>query len=311
MELIYILTYDCNFRCSYCDIDKRKEDISKVILKKSIHFLQKNKFNISKTKFFWWEPLLKKNDIKYIIENFPNKYNSNFYITSNSTLIDEDFIDFVKIKNIKLTFSIDWDNKANSENRFLLNWDNLSSQIINNTKQYSENIRINQVITSKNSKDFFKNFKFIYDLWVRNFNFLPEYYREWTKEWLLNLKKWFDEIFIFYNKWNTFKLINLENYSDTSFFNLWIVIDTDWKIYWTNLILFWNFEKYKKELIIWNIYDWLIYDIEDILFKNNYINIIKIILGKEYFNNILKSVEYVDLILNNFCNKFKITKDAK
>jgi sulfatase maturation enzyme AslB (radical SAM superfamily) len=52
MELIYILTYDCNFRCSYCDIDKRKEDISKNILEESINFLNKNNFNIKKTKFF-------------------------------------------------------------------------------------------------------------------------------------------------------------------------------------------------------------------------------------------------------------------
>jgi MoaA/NifB/PqqE/SkfB family radical SAM enzyme len=268
--------------------------------------LNKNNFNIKKTKFFGWEPLLKKEEIKYVIDNFPKRHKTNFYITSNSTLIDDNFFNFVKTKNIKLTFSIDGGNKATSENRFLLNWDNLSSQIINNTKKYSKSIRINQVITSKNSKDFFKNFKFIYNLWVREFNFLPEYYREWTKEWLLNLKKWFDKILNFYNKWNTFKLVNLENYSDTSFFNLWIIIDTDWKIYWTNLILSGIFEKYKKELFIWNIYEWLIYNIENKEFIEDYINIIGIILKKEYSNNILKSVEYIDLILNNFCNEWNI-----
>jgi len=305
MELIYILTYDCNFRCTYCDIDKRDKNISNNVLEKSLVFLNKNNFDIDKIKFFWWEPLIKKENIKYIVNNFPNKYKTLFYITSNSTLIDENFIEFVKEKNIKLTFSLDWDNKTTSENRLLLNWNNLSSTIIENTKKYSEFIRINQVITSKNSKDFFKNFKFIYDLWVREFNFLPEYYKEWSKEWLKNLKNWFDEILEFYRKWNTFKLVNLENYSDMAFFNLGIIIDTDWKIYWTNLILSGIFEKYKKELVIWDIDKWLLIDIKNKIFIKEYLFKVKNILEKEYSNKIMKSVYYVDNILNNFCNKIK------
>ncbi len=305
MELIYILTYDCNFRCSYCDIKKRKQDISFEVLEKSLDFLEENNFDIKKIKFFWWEPLIKKQDIKYIINNFPKKYNSEYFITSNSTLIDDDFIKFTKEKKINLTFSIDWDNNTNQENRKLISWDSLSNKIIENTKKYSKFIRINQVITSENSKDFFKNFNFIYDLWVRKFNFLPEYYREWSKQWLINLKKWFDEILEFYRNWNNFELINLENYSKTSFFNLWLVIDTDWKIYLTNLILSWIFEKYKKDLVIWNIYDWLKVDIKDDFFIKNYIMKIENIVKKEYPNEVLKSVKYVDLILNNFCYEFK------
>jgi len=306
MELIYILTYDCNFRCNYCDIKKRKEDISEDILKKSLEFLEKNNFNIKKIKFFGWEPLLKKKEIEYIIENFPKKFNPKYFITTNSSLIDKDFIKFCKKNNINLTFSIDGNNKANSENRILKNWKNLSRNIIENTKKYSKIIRINQVITSKNSKDFFKNFKFIYNLWVRKYNFLPEYYREWSKDWLKNLKYWFDKIFNFYKNWNNFELINIENYSETSFFNLWLVIDTTWNIYWTNLILSWVFEKYKKELIIWDIEKWLIYNFKNKKFIKNYVNKIENILRKEYSNNILKSVMYVDLILNNFCDKWNI-----
>lgn len=305
MELIYILTYDCNFRCSYCDIDKRKQDISFEVLEKSLEFLEKNNFDIDKVKFFWWEPLLKKQEIKFIVNNFPKRHTLKYFITSNSTLIDKDFINFVKENNINLTFSIDWDRKANSKNRKLISWYSLSDKIIENTKSYSNFIRINQVITSKNSGDFFKNFKFIYDLWVRKFNFLPEYYRQWSKEWLINLKKWFDDILRFYKNWNNFELINLENYSETPFFNLGLVIDTDWKIYWTNLILSWIFEKYKKELVIWNIFNWLKIDMKDENFIKNYLIKIENILKREYSNNILKSVQYVDLILNNFCDEFK------
>ena len=203
MELIYILTYDCNFRCKYCDIDKREEEISDSLLKSSIDFLEKNNFDIDKVKFFWWEPLLKQNYIKYIVNNFPKKYNPWFYTTTNSTLLNDDFITFIKDNNFKLTFSIDWNAKTTSENRLLINGENLSEKIISNTKKYKDYIRVNQVTTSKNSSNFFKNFKFIYDLWVREFNFLPEYYREWSKTWLQNLKKWFDEILEFRKKEKT------------------------------------------------------------------------------------------------------------
>jgi uncharacterized protein len=306
MELIYILTYDCNFRCKYCDIDKREEEISDSLLKSSIHFLEKNNFDIDKVKFFWWEPLLKQNYIKYIVNNFPAKYNPGFYTTTNSTLLNEDFITFIKENNFKLTFSIDWDADTTSENRLLLNGSNLSDKVISNTKKYKDYIRVNQVITSKNSSDFFKNFKFIYDLWVREFNFLPEYYREWTKEWLQNLKKWFDEILKFKNNWNNFLLVNLENYSETAFFNLWIVIDTTWKIYWTNLILSGIFEKYKDILEIGDIQKWLKIDINDEKFIIEYTEKINTCINKEYSNNILKSVKYVDLILNNFAYKWNI-----
>jgi sulfatase maturation enzyme AslB (radical SAM superfamily) len=52
MELIYILTYDCNLRCSYCDIDKQNKNISNEVVEKSLEFLNNNSFNINKVKFF-------------------------------------------------------------------------------------------------------------------------------------------------------------------------------------------------------------------------------------------------------------------
>ena len=75
MQLIYILTYDCNFRCKYCDVYKHKNSISKEIIDQSLLFLKKHNFEINKVKFFWWEPLLKQDFIKNIINNFPNNYN--------------------------------------------------------------------------------------------------------------------------------------------------------------------------------------------------------------------------------------------
>ncbi len=305
MELIYILTYDCNFRCKYCDINKKNNSITNEIIDKSFDLLEKNDILIDKVKFFWWEPLIRKDYIKYIVNNFPKKYSPKYYVTTNSTLVDQEFMKFVLDNWINITFSIDWDKNTTWTNRVLINGENLSENIIENVKKYAKFIRVNQVITSKNSSEFFKNFKFIYDLWVRKFNFLPEYYSLWSKKWLINLQKWFQEIKIFLDNWNFFELINLDNFSQTSFYNLWIVIDTDWSIYPTNLILSWKFEKYKDILKIWDVN--IKNKIKENSIKKIYNEINKII-DKEYSIEILKSVKYTDLILNNFCNEFTMKK---
>lgn len=305
MELIYILTYDCNFRCKYCDIHKRKESITLDTIKQSLEFLNRWNFSIEKVKFFWGEPLIKRDFIKYIIHNFPKKYFPQFYVTTNATLVDDDFMLFAKENNLIITFSIDWDIETTAKNRVLQNGENSAIKVIENTRKYSGDIRINQVITSQTAPLFFDNFKFIYDLWVRKFNFLPEYYSEWTKAWLKNLKLWFDKIRSFYNDWNNFHLVNLENYSEIAFFNFWLVVDTDWKIYWTNLVLSWVFEKYKKELQIWNLDSELFFDIYDEEFQKWYFSLIWKLIKKEYSTELL-SVKYVDLILSNFCEKWTI-----
>jgi hypothetical protein len=62
------------------------------------------------------------------------------------------------------------------------NGENIVPLVLKNTEKYADSIRINQVITSKNAKFFFENFQYLYHLGCRKFNFLPEYYSEWSKE---------------------------------------------------------------------------------------------------------------------------------
>jgi len=280
--------------------------MSEEVLSSGLSFLQKEHFPLEKVKFFWWEPLIKKKQIQRIISEFPSQYTPKFYVTSNSTLVDNAFIQYARDIDLKVTFSIDGDAHTTAENRKVVWWANLSHSIVENTKKYHESIRVNQVITSANSGDFFKNFLFIYNLWVREFNFLPEYYREWTKKWLKQLQAWFEQILDFYASGNDFYLVNHENYSETSFFNLGIVIDTDGRVYGTNLILAWIFEKYKDQLCIGNIYEGISVDIyADKVLRQKYIDMIHDFEKQEYDNNTLKSVEYVDAILNNFVYNHK------
>ena len=120
MELIFILTYNCNFRCTYCDIDKREDTMDEAILEQSLKFLHTLDVPLDKVKFFGGEPLLQKKQIQKIVTSFPKRHSPNFYVTSNSTLIDQNFIDFSDEYGLKLTFSIDGDAHTTAENRKVL-----------------------------------------------------------------------------------------------------------------------------------------------------------------------------------------------
>ncbi len=299
MELIFILTYNCNYRCRYCDIDKRMEDMSREVVEQSLIFLSKHRFEIGKTKFFGGEPTLRFDDIEYIIENFPKNLDSKFYLTTNGSLLDQAKINEMKKYGIITTVSIDGDQASTDENRQMVWWwHSLYSTILAKIAWNESFFRVNQVITPKNVGSMMENFKFLYELWFREFNFLPEYYVEWSKKSLLLLHEWFSQIRELSGKYHIY-LVNSENYSPTSFFNFGIVIDTDGSVYGTNLILAGRFEKYKDELRLGSVYD-----LDFVMLPETeqwkYLKKIDSFLRKEYSQNIMNSVYYVNQILSQF-----------
>ncbi len=299
MELIFILTYNCNYRCRYCDIDKRMEDMSREVVGQSLIFLNKHRFEIRKTKFFGGEPTLQFDDITYIIKNFPKRCNSKFYLTTNGSLLDQEKINEMKKYWIITTVSIDGNQESTDENRLMVWWwFSLYQKILDKIAWNESFFRVNQVITPRNVGNMVENFKFLFELGFREFNFLPEYYVEWSKKSLLLLYQWFVQIRELSQQYHVY-LVNSENYSPTSFFNFGIVIDTDGSIYGTNLILAGRFEKYKDELRLGSVYD---LDFEMLAEREQweYLEKIDSFLKKEYSQNIMNSVYYVNQILSQF-----------
>lgn len=299
MELIFILTYNCNYRCRYCDIDKRVEDMSRDVIEQTLIFLMKHWFEIGKVKFFGWEPTLQFDDIKYIIENFPKNLNSKFYLTTNGSLLNESKINELRKYRIITTVSIDGNQESTDENRQMVWWwHSLYSTILAKIAWNESFFRVNQVITPKNVGSMVENFRFLYELGFREFNFLPEYYIEWSKKSLRLLYEWFIQIRELSEEYPIY-LVNSENYSPISFFNFGIVIDTDGSIYWTNLILAGRFEKYKDELRLGSVYDLDFFMLSE-REQWEYLKKIDFFLRKEYSQNIMNSVYYVNQILSQF-----------
>ncbi len=120
MELIFILTYNCNYRCRYCDIDKRAEDMNDVVIRQSLDFLSNQDIAFTKTKFFGGEPTMKFHGICTLIDGFPQNQNSKFYVTTNGSLLDTKKITQMKDRDMIVTLSLDGDQKTTDENRVVV-----------------------------------------------------------------------------------------------------------------------------------------------------------------------------------------------
>ena len=162
MEVIIILTYDCNFRCTYCDIHKRKEDMSPDIFELSLSYLQNSGYSIEKMKFFGGEPLLRQSQIKEAVVVL-DSYVENFYVTTNASLLSDDFIIFAKDNRLNITVSLDGDKETTEKNRKTLSGRSLYDLSLKNTMNYARDLRVNQVITSDTAVCMYDNFRYLYE----------------------------------------------------------------------------------------------------------------------------------------------------
>ena len=298
MESIIILTYDCNFRCTYCDIDKRKEKMSQEVFEQTMTFFQNLQIPVEKMKFFGGEPLLEEQKIRQTVTWLWEKIWW-YFVTTNASILNNSFLEFSQANNVHITVSLDGDKETTEENRQTLSGKSLYDLSVSHTVEYAKSLRVNQVITSKNAYKMYENFLYLYNLWFRKFNFLPEYYREWSKaglrELILNIQK----IKLYIIEY-PITLINAENYSPTSFFNFGIVVDTDGTIYGTNLILSREFEKYKPFLKIGDVEHGIQRNIFEWESEKNYLKSVNTYVGEVYSQDIRRSVEYVDAIISEF-----------
>ena len=100
-------------------------------------------------------------------------------------------------------------------------------------------------------------------------------------------------------------MINAENYSPTSFFNIGIIVDTDGSIYGTNLMLSGDFVSYKKELKIGDVYNGIIRDIQSPDKQIEYLSFIQKSVEATYSKSVLRSVDYVDAIISEFVSYYE------
>lgn len=223
-----ILTNNCNKRCQYCDLEFKNKSLSIDDLDLFIDFISENKakYNIN---FFWWEPLLEFEKIRYFLDNI--KFNiSNYSVWTNWILLDKEKLEFFKKNNIKIYLSIDNIDK----------WNKLDMDLIS---LYQENIVINFI----NDPDYLDNSIICFDEIVKygfkKIAFMPVFS---TKKWHINnlskLKNIYNYIknninWISFTKYGYFNWISIEKQ---------FVLDTDWYFYSDLDSLLWLQKQYKN-----------------------------------------------------------------
>ncbi|MBO4637837.1 MAG: radical SAM protein [Clostridiales bacterium] len=111
MNLTLYLTENCNLRCSYCIREKCPNDMTSDTVRKSVD-LAFSKGDTAGICFFGGEPLLKKDLICYALDLAKKRSEEtgipfSCKITTNGTLLDEEFLELAKKNNMQIGLSFD------------------------------------------------------------------------------------------------------------------------------------------------------------------------------------------------------------
>lgn len=225
-----ILTNQCNKRCEYCDLDFQNNTISYDNIHIFLEYLDKNahKFWEIRINFFWWEPLLEFEKIKFIIENISAK-NIFYSIGTNGVLFSQEKYLFLKENNAEIQYSIDTQTYYT-----LLEQKNIDVD--------DRNFAVNFILNPNDIEKSFEIFDLMVKRWVKNFYILPVYATIiWEKSALILLHKFIEYI----NNVENIQKIGLSYYdkptSDTEY-----IIETDGKIYQDIHTHLWFLKQYEN-----------------------------------------------------------------
>lgn len=164
------ITQACNLCCKYCPYadnisnmqrNHTNKKMSWETAKKSIDYFMEHSYDTKEVAigFYGGEPLLEieliYKTVEYVENNFPGK-KITFVITTNATLLSDEFITYAKEHNFLLTISLDGPQEIQDENRVFANgrgsfdivYKNLSNAV-NRMKESEMPLAINMVFSTK------------------------------------------------------------------------------------------------------------------------------------------------------------------
>lgn len=231
------ITKICNLNCEYCYVDLQTSESSFNYVKFSKRI---NLLEYEHIKFFWWEPLLKWQDIKNIITSIKDKDEKiKFTIVTNWLLIDEEKIDFAKKYNIEFVISVHktWILKLKDKFKKLYEINNL--------------VWFSFIFEEWNFSFPYKIFEILVKYWFKNFIFVPEIYSNWDEKNIFSLNNELNKILNLYSKNN----INIQwiSWDFLKEIVIWCekkISSKDWEIFPCN-----RFDKIDELKNIW--YKWI------------------------------------------------------
>ena len=205
MEYVFYLTNYCNLKCKYCyecDESKINNKMDFNIIKQLLTEQSNKKNDTTNIGFFGGEPLLQKQLI-YDTVNFgkdlykSTKHNFMYSVTTNGTLIDDEFIEFCKKNNILVGISIDGNEYTHNLNRKSKDNKNTFNMVLENARKCLDakvNCMALPVICINNVEYMANNIRFLIELGFKKITCNFNYYDKWDDSSLNILKQQYEEI---------------------------------------------------------------------------------------------------------------------
>ncbi|MDD2566151.1 MAG: radical SAM protein [Candidatus Gracilibacteria bacterium] len=295
-DIIINMTRRCNYNCSYCNVIKDNSVFSKQNIEDIVNFLKFNSQYINTVKFFGGEPILVFDDIKHIIENTKDEIGNKFVIVTNAKILNDEIGEYFSKYFETIFFSIDTENDFNYE------------KVINFINQFSLNHKLyfNIVINPGEENNSLEQFTILKEYGINKYNILPVYYtKEWNKKNLLALSENIKNILNFNLDYYGFQ--QNEGYV-SSLINESFFIDTDSKIYYSDIVSTYLGNPYKRHLFIGDIAESNLNDFINLDF-GKYKKIIKVLENFVYNKSegqkeLHEIMDYFSVYLNNNGNDF-------
>lgn len=208
MNYIIHLTQRCNLRCKYCYENKNEKEISFENIQKLIDNEIKEKRDYVVLTFYGGEPLLRKDLIYDTIDYIKSrKSKTKFYfgMTTNGTLLDEQFIRYIEQNDfLNIAYSFDGLEETQNLNRVTLNGEGTFDIVERNAKKLlksHKNVVAMVVVTKNNIKMLKENIEYLIRIGFKKFNLLFDYLQDWKDEDLEIIKEQYGKVAeIYYNK---------------------------------------------------------------------------------------------------------------
>ena len=201
MNYVLHLTDACNLNCKYCYENKKCAELSVENIKSIIDYEISNKSKTSHIGFYGGEPLLKKNLIFETVEYIKSKKSKtkfSFGITTNGTLIDDEFIEFMKKNDfINIAYSFDGDEKVQNLNRVTDDGRGTFEVVFKNAKKLLEAFDYTAamvVVTKNNVRELENSVNFLINTGFKIINLLFDYTENWQDEDLDIIRTQFEKV---------------------------------------------------------------------------------------------------------------------
>lgn len=255
-SLILVVTRRCDLRCAYCPTAKDGEpDLSVDDALRAVEIFV-DQFGGGDCKIFGGEPLLIPDVVDAVLRAAPPSIS--IYLSTNGTHLAPRWIALLReYPQVTLTLSVDGQARdhdglrrgsagtAASHARVLA----LLPELLTLPR-----FVVTQTIAPSTAVRAADNFRYLYSLGIRRFNLLPGYYLPWSGAQLAALEDSFCEIgTIFADAWargERLYLRNLFTRAPTPFYNTGLVVDSDRRIYPSNLILAGALDHLRDELAV-------------------------------------------------------------